>query len=648
MMTIVNSGIIVISILLIRKLTMHRIASKYRYSFWIFLAIYLLLSPFVHYESRFSIEGVMKNISLESVGREGVYDVGAYPLLPDVMQRLENTNHEKWDIDETEPYIEGEASNLPFNVWTNVKMAVSIMLAAVLFFSNIIFGIKCKKKRIFFKRDIETNLNVYLLDDIYSPFLLGQAVYLAPFMTKDAAKMRYMIMHEYCHHKHKDLQWNVIKWGIFILYWYNPFVWLAMDYVKRDCELACDESVIELIGNENKIEYAKTLLELLTNNKKTEKHYSITTMMKGGKNQMKERIKQLVEDRSNSYAVIILSCICILVLTGCAFSKTKSLEEKEEIEVGGQVLVEEEITLPEGNAEGMEDNHSLFNDYYNYCKFYGEYLYYADAEHLYRVDINSKKYETLLNGKCKLGNISAGYIYYLKQASENDISGIFRMNLRTLKEELLVQWEDDLWRCSNIFAEGDEIYLEMGNDCTVYRIENGMAVLAPKEENKIINSLNELKIDVSNMNQFASGYVNTFFLQNKVVYHNGNSLLICDLDNHSVSEINNYKLNILVTDRGVVYTGTDGKIWIKKWESKEAEILYEGDFLNYGAYNENYIFVFEETENSVKCFKLSYDGKLTEVICVDNMNRAIDLLFSAYENYICFYDNHQLEVVSLQ
>ncbi len=84
------------------------------------------------------------------------------------------------------------------------------MLAAY----NIRFVDACRKMRIFYKKDRETGLRVYLLDGIASPFLLGRAVYLAP--------------------------------GV----------------VRRDCELSCDERVIAVIGEEERAEYGKTLLAM--------------------------------------------------------------------------------------------------------------------------------------------------------------------------------------------------------------------------------------------------------------------------------------------------------------------------------------------------------------------------------------------------
>lgn len=650
MVTFINSGIIVISILMIRKFALNRVTSRYRYSLWIFLAVYLLFSPFVHYECSFSTESVLKNIAINSAESINTYGTNVYPLFPEMHKDNGEINDDKEGVSEEQKYADAHQegiSNMIFAVWAKVRTFVSCVLIIFLIVSNVIFFIKCKKKRIYFRNDLETGLKIYLLDDIYSPFLLGHAVYLAPSMTRDIVKMRYMILHEYCHYKNKDLLWNVLKWTVFCLYWYNPFIWLAMVYIKRDCELACDEVVVRIIGDENKVKYGETLIDLLVNTKRMGKSYFVNTMMKGGKKQMKERINQLVVYKTKSYAVAVLSCMCILVLTGFAFSKTEYFEEND-ITATKEYAVEEKIIVSE--EKGEEINRSTdgcTNDYYNYCKSSGDNMYYADAVHLYKVNTNSEEHEILLNGKFKLGNIDSGYIYYIRQPNENDRCGISRMSLDTLQEELLVQWEESFWKCSNIFAAGDEIYLEVGEECIAYRIENGKVVLVPKEENGIVNRMKELKIDVSNMNRFAPGYVNAFFLQRKVIYHDGSKLVIYDLDNDSIFEINNFKFNIMVTDQGVVYTGTDGNIWIKKWKSGETEVLYEGDFLNYGSYNQKNLFVFEEKENYVKCFKLSYTGELSEVISVDNMSRAVDLLFSAYDDYICFYRNQRLEVISL-
>ena len=46
------------------------------------------------------------------------------------------------------------------------------------------------------------------------------------------------------------------------IYWWNPLVWLGYRYFCQDMELTCDEAVLKRLEEEERREYAKTLVEL--------------------------------------------------------------------------------------------------------------------------------------------------------------------------------------------------------------------------------------------------------------------------------------------------------------------------------------------------------------------------------------------------
>lgn len=70
-----------------------------------------------------------------------------------------------------------------------------------------------------------------------------------------------MIAHETAHIIRKD---HIIKPLAFLLlavYWFNPLVWVSYALLCRDIELACDERVIKDLSEDNRKEYAKSLLD---------------------------------------------------------------------------------------------------------------------------------------------------------------------------------------------------------------------------------------------------------------------------------------------------------------------------------------------------------------------------------------------------
>lgn len=44
----------------------------------------------------------------------------------------------------------------------------------------------------------------------------------------------------------------------------NPLVWVAAWFSRLDCELACDEGALKRLGEEERIAYGKTLLQVVS------------------------------------------------------------------------------------------------------------------------------------------------------------------------------------------------------------------------------------------------------------------------------------------------------------------------------------------------------------------------------------------------
>lgn len=86
--------------------------------------------------------------------------------------------------------------------------------------------------------------------------------------------------------------------------------------------------------------------------------------------------------------------------------------------------------------------HSVFEGSYLYPVFMGDYIYYMDVSDkykIYRMYRDGTQPALLVNKRCSTYNItnSGKYLYY--QVDDTKHNGIYRMNLETLKEELLLE-----------------------------------------------------------------------------------------------------------------------------------------------------------------------------------------------------------------
>ena len=69
------------------------------------------------------------------------------------------------------------------------------------------------------------------------------------------------MIHELTHIKRGDLWVNLVQTIVQVVYFYNPFVWLANVIVRRIREQAVDEMVLVALGTEAK-SYSNTLIDI--------------------------------------------------------------------------------------------------------------------------------------------------------------------------------------------------------------------------------------------------------------------------------------------------------------------------------------------------------------------------------------------------
>ncbi len=94
------------------------------------------------------------------------------------------------------------------------------------------------------KRKIPVFSTAFLKSPVLSGFIRPQ-IYLPIHLISEynPSDMRFMLLHELQHYKHKDLLFNAIINIAGIIYWFNPLVWLAIKEIRTDREIACDTSV---------------------------------------------------------------------------------------------------------------------------------------------------------------------------------------------------------------------------------------------------------------------------------------------------------------------------------------------------------------------------------------------------------------------
>ena len=100
--------------------------------------------------------------------------------------------------------------------------------------------------------------------------------------------MRYMLLHELQHYKHKDAVASYLMNLSGVVYWFNPLVWYALKEMRNDREVACDTSVLKMLEEDAYEDYGNTLINFAEKVSLTP--FPFAAGLGGNMEQMKRRI----------------------------------------------------------------------------------------------------------------------------------------------------------------------------------------------------------------------------------------------------------------------------------------------------------------------------------------------------------------------
>lgn len=172
---------------------------------------------------------------------------------------------------------------------------------------------------------ITKNIPIYSTAYLKSPVIVGfwkPCIYLPIHLISDdnETDIRYMLLHELQHYKHKDGITNHLMNLAGIIYWFNPLVWYTLKEMRSDQEIACDTSVLKLLESEDYVAYGNTLINFAEKISLTP--FPFASGISGNMKQMKRRILNIVSyERPNlpknlkSITAFLLISVLLLGLT---------------------------------------------------------------------------------------------------------------------------------------------------------------------------------------------------------------------------------------------------------------------------------------------------------------------------------------------
>ncbi len=129
----------------------------------------------------------------------------------------------------------------------------------------------------------------------------------------DPAGMRFMLLHELQHFKHKDMAANYLISIAGILYWFNPFVWYALREMRCEREIACDSSVLQMLKETEYENYGNTLINFAE--KISLSSFPFVTGIGGNRKQIQKRILHIANFEKENHSQKTQSRLACILIT---------------------------------------------------------------------------------------------------------------------------------------------------------------------------------------------------------------------------------------------------------------------------------------------------------------------------------------------
>lgn len=378
---LITATVLILCILLIRRIFRGKISSRLQYALWILVVLRLVIPVSAQFDlgplSRFRL------MDLVEKNESGIAErLNETIRLEEPIQMTMDSDSILFRLfapDEVKETLEDMPTDGPTAVFLAGRLGFSrldvlwflwglgaLIVGVWILATNILFSRRLKRNRQPFElsenvRTAVSEMNFrktgrlpacYLAEGISSPCLYGfpgrEAIYLTGDVVEDVERLRHVVVHELVHKRHGDGFWALLRGVLVTVYWFHPLVWVAAACSKRDCELACDEGALALLGEEERIPYGETLLSIITKKGRVSDLVCTATTMTGSGKSVKERIQFIAKEPKVLYAAVagalfLIAAVCLFVFTKDARFHGTTVDAQEGLTVTGADM---QISLP--------------------------------------------------------------------------------------------------------------------------------------------------------------------------------------------------------------------------------------------------------------------------------------------------------------
>ena len=173
-------------------------------------------------------------------------------------------------------------------------------------------------------QDTARSLNVtapemFVCEAISTPAVTGlfRPTLLLPHEGYDLNELRYILRHELCHLKRRDMLFKLVLLAANAMHWFNPVVYLMLRQADEDIELACDSAATDGLDRAERAAYSRTLLAAVQSHVRA---LPATTCFGGTVERLKRRITNVLGAQKKRGLGVVALVLALTLTAGCAVS----------------------------------------------------------------------------------------------------------------------------------------------------------------------------------------------------------------------------------------------------------------------------------------------------------------------------------------
>ena len=140
---------------------------------------------------------------------------------------------------------------------------------------------------------------------------------LLPHEHYDVQELRYILRHELCHLKRRDMLLKLVLLAANAMHWFNPVVYLMLRQADEDIELACDSAATDDLDRAERAAYSRTLLAAVQSSVRA---LPATTCFGGTVERLKRRITNVLGAQKKRGLGVVALVLALTLTAGCAVS----------------------------------------------------------------------------------------------------------------------------------------------------------------------------------------------------------------------------------------------------------------------------------------------------------------------------------------